>query len=163
MLVRSHKTLIINLAVLAILALVGSACGSAATPTPTPTAVATEAPLLPAEAYPQPYPLETFDPYLAPVDPYPSAYPAAGAPLVPGQGAGLYPGAQDGAEVMWHQAVAMILNGEAAQVMQTHDLKVYVTLKDGRTLLAIEPEIDEVMRVIEICGDPCKDVLVATE
>ena len=48
-------------------------------------------------------------------------------------------------------------------VMQTHALKVYLTLKDGRTLLSIEPAIDEVMKVIQSCGDPCKNILVATE
>jgi hypothetical protein len=57
----------------------------------------------------------------------------------------------------------MILNGEVTQVMQTHELKVYLTLKDGRTLLAFEPQIDEVMKVIQSCGDPCSKILIATE
>lgn len=160
---KTGKILIVTLAILFLLALVVSACQSAAPASPSPTAAVTQAPLPPAETYPQPYPLMTIDPYLPPVDPYPSAYPALNAPLTPGQSAGLYPGAQDGAEVLWHQAVAMILYGEVVQVVQTHELKVYLTLKDGRTLLAIEPEIDQVMRVIETCGDPCKEILIATE
>lgn len=158
---KSGQSLIITLAILAVLALVSSACQSAATPTPTPSVAATQASA--STAYPQPYPLETFNPYLAPVDPYPTADPALTAPLAPEGGSGLYPNAQDGTEVMWVQAVAMIMNGEVTQVMQTHELKVYLTLKDGRTLLSIEPEIDEVMRVIEICDEPCKDILIATE
>jgi hypothetical protein len=155
--------LIANLAILLLLALIGSACQSAVTASPTPPAVASQPPPPPVEVYPQPYPLETFNPYLPPTDPYPSAYPAVATPLVPLPGAGLYPAVQDGAEVMWPQAAAMILNQEVAQVMQTHDLKVYLTLKDGRTLLAFEPEIDEVLRIIEFCGDPCKKILIATE
>lgn len=160
---KTGKTLILNLAFLLLFVLIGSACQFTAPDAPEPTQTAAEAPLPPAEAYPQPYPLQTYDPYLAPAVPYPAAYPSINAPLTTGEGAGLYPAAQDGAEVIWHQAVAMILNGEVLQVMQTHELKVYLTLKDGRTLLSIEPKIDEVMRVIETCGEPCKDILVATE
>jgi len=150
------KTRIFNLVILSILALTGSACQSAATATPTPTAAVTQA--IEQTAYPQPYPLPTSDPYLAPAEQNPSAYPDPGA-----QSAGLYPGIQDGAEVMWEQAVSMIMYGEVAQVMQTHELKVYLTLKDGRTLVTVEPEIDEVNRIIKDCGDPCIDTLIATE
>ena len=150
------KTRIFNLAILSILALTGSACQSAATATPTPTAAVTQA--IEQTAYPQPYPLPTSDPYLAPAEQNPSAYPDPGA-----QSAGLYPGIQDGAEVMWEQAVSMIMYGEVAQVMQTHELKVTLMLKDGRSFTAIEPQIDDVLKVIEQCGDACKDIAVATE
>ena len=150
------KTRIIILAILFILALTVSACQSAATATSTPTAAVTQA--LEQTAYPQPYPLATSDPYLAPAEQNPSAYPVPGA-----QSASLYPGIQDGTEVMWEQAVSVIMNDEVAQVMQTHELKVYLTLKDGRTLVTVEPEIDEVNRIIKDCGAPCKDILIATE
>lgn len=153
------KNLVVQLFVLLALALIVSGCQSLATPASTP--VATQAPA--STAYPQPYPLETINPYLAPVEPYPAGDPALNAPLAPAAGSGLYPNAADGTEVMWVQAVAMIMNGEVAQVAQTHDLKVYLTLKDGRTLLSFEPKIDEVMLVIELCGEPCKDILIATE
>ena len=154
---------------LTVLTLIASACQlnppAAATPTPVATAAPTSAaPAIPANAYPVPYPLlPTLDPYLAPALPYPGAYPAQVAPLAPGEAAVLYPGVLDGAEVYWNQAVAMLQNGEVEKVMQTHDLKVYLTLKDGRTLLSYEPQIDEVMKAIQACGDPCKDILVATE
>lgn len=149
------------LPVLLILALIASACQSTVTPTSTPDTAATQASA--PTAYPQPYPLETFNPYLAPVEPYPTADPALSAPLAPAAGSSLYPNAADGTEVMWVQAAAMIMNGEVAQVLQTHDLKVFLTLKDGRTLLSIEPKIDEVMLVIELCGEPCKEIIIATE
>ena len=154
---------------LIILALMSTACQFIAPAAPTPTATATDIPATAASAptanaYPEPYPpLPTYDPYLQPALPDPYAYPAQGAPLAPGAAEVLYPGVLDGTEVYWAQAVSMILNAEVTQVMQTHDLKVYLTLKDGRTLLAFEPQIDEVMKVIQSCGDPCSKILVATE
>jgi hypothetical protein len=158
---------------LTVLTLIASACQlnvpAAATPTPVATTAPTSAaPAIPANAYPQPYPdpyplLPTLDPYLAPALPYPGAYPAQVAPPAPGEAAVLYPGVLDGAEVYWTQAVAMLQNGEVEQVMQTHDLKVYLTVKDGRTLFSFEPQIDEVLKVIQSCGDLCKNILVATE
>jgi glucose/arabinose dehydrogenase len=141
---KPGKSLIINLSILTILALIGAACQSA-------TPAATQSP---AEAYPEPYPVETVEPYVPPEE---------AAPLAPAQVNELYPGIQDGAEVTWTQAVAMLENGEVVQVMQTHDLKVYLTFWDGRTLVTIEPEIDEINRAIQDCGDPCKDILIATE
>lgn len=75
----------------------------------------------------------------------------------------LYPGFQDGDEINWIQATAMIVNGEVVQVVQTHDLKVSLTLRDGRTLVTYEPEIDAVLQVIEGCGDLCSEIVVATE
>lgn len=154
---------------LIILALMSTACQFIAPAAPTPTAAATDTPaaaatIPAANAYPEPYPLlPTYDPYLPPalLDPY--AYPAQASPLIPGAANMLYPGVLDGTEVNWVQAVSMILNGEVTQVMQTHDLEVYLTLKDGRTLHSIEPQIDDVMKVIQSCGDPCKNILVATE
>jgi hypothetical protein len=149
------------------LVLISSACQSnpPAVATPAETAIIeTQTSEPTAEVYPQPYPpLPTFDPYMAPAVPDPYAYPDQGAPLAPGDAGVLYPGVQDGTEVYWVQAVSMILNGEVTQVMQTHDLKVYLTLKDGRTLFSLEPEIDTVIQVIRSCGDPCKAIMIATE
>jgi len=154
---------------LTVLALISTACQFIAPAASTPTATATDTPAtaVPApttNAYPEPYPLvPTSDPYLQPALPDPYAYPAQGAPLAPGAADTLYPGVLDGTEVNWGQALAMIMNGEVTQVMQTHDLEVYLTLKDGRTLRSIEPQIDEVMKVIQSCGDPCKNIMIATE
>ena len=162
---------------LIILALMSTACQFIAPAAPTPTAAASDTPVAAAtdtpaatatvpaaNAYPEPYPLlPTSDPYLPPALPDPYANPVQGAPLAPGAADRLYPGILDGAEVYWVQAVSMILNGEVTQVMQTHDLEVYLTLKDGRILHSIEPQIDEVMKVIQSCGDPCSKILVATE
>ena len=91
-------------------------------------------------------------------DPYPAAPGAA-----PDEGGALYPWFETGTELLWEHAVAMIMNGEVSQVVQAHDLTVQLTLKDGRTMTAIEPAIDEIFRVIETCGAPCSDIRVATE
>ncbi len=110
----------------------------------------------PSEIPAYPYPVPTF-----PGETYPSsdAYPNP----IPAMPSILYPDAKDGDEVYWEQAVSMILNGEVTQVMQTHDLKAYLTLKDGRTLVTTQPGIDEVIKVIEKCGDKCKNIRIATE
>ena len=75
----------------------------------------------------------------------------------------LYPGSKDGDQVTWDQAVSMIMNGEVKQITQTHALDVTLQLKDGRTLITAEPAIDDVIQVIQRCGEACKDIVIATE
>lgn len=90
-------------------------------------------------------------------------YPAPGTPAVKTSAGALYPDLKDGDEVYWHQAVTMMQNGEVAKVMQAHSLQVTLTLKDGRALKTVEPEIDAVLQVIKECGDLCQGIQVATE
>jgi hypothetical protein len=98
-------------------------------------------------------PAEQGTPYVVPeiVD---TPLPAGGIP---------YPELQDGAQASWEQAQDLILKGQVTKLVQTHDLKVYLTLKDGRTLVATQQTIDDILKLVEICGDPCKDIKVATE
>jgi hypothetical protein len=70
---------------------------------------------------------------------------------------------EDGADVTWEQAMGIIGYGVVTKVMQTHDMKVYLTLEDGRTFVTVEPAIDDIIRLIEECGETCKDIKVATE
>ncbi len=63
----------------------------------------------------------------------------------------------------WAEAVQTIMNGEVQQVTQTHSLEVTLSLKDGTTLHTIEPRLDEVFRVIEMCGELCSDIVLSTE
>jgi hypothetical protein len=70
---------------------------------------------------------------------------------------------QDGDEILWNEAETIIMRGVVESVIQTHDLKVTLVLKDGRRLFTEEPEIDEVIKVIGLCGDLCANVRVATE
>ena len=75
----------------------------------------------------------------------------------------LYPDAKDGDEIYWGMVMAMIQNGEVAKVVQTHERKLFVTLKDGRSFISWEPNVDDVLNIIQDCGEPCKDIAVATE
>ena len=95
----------------------------------------------------------------------PAEYPAlTEAPTeAKGESQLVYPGLNDGASLNWEQAIGLIFSGEVIKVAQTHDLKVYLTLKDGRTLETVEPAIDEILRMIENCGEACKTIAVATE
>jgi hypothetical protein len=35
--------------------------------------------------------------------------------------------------------------------------------RDGQRLVTFEPQIDDVFDVVEQCGDPCADMILATE
>lgn len=91
------------------------------------------------------------------VYPAPQVEPTAPLPAV------LYPMIATGDEVSWHQAQALIKNDEVERISQTHELKVTLFLKDGRALITVEPVIDEVLRIIEQCGEGCSEIAVATE
>jgi inhibitor of cysteine peptidase len=66
-------------------------------------------------------------------------------------------------EMTWVEARQLILNGQVSEVTQLHSLEVRLLLRDGNIVVTTEPEIDEVFRVLDECGLPCSDVLVATE
>lgn len=96
----------------------------------------------------------------------PAAYPAY--PVLPveevlAEGEGLYPFLMDGDMITWAQTVTLIQSQQVTTVVQSHDLSLLVTLVDGRSLLAQQPEIDAILDVIRDCGDPCKNVSVASE
>ncbi len=93
----------------------------------------------------------------------PTAYPAPGDQPTAAAPSVLYPGIADGSEIVWDQAVMMLHNGEVAKAVQAQDLKVTLTLKDGRTLITTAPESDRLTREIELCGDKCKDIEVSTQ
>ncbi len=48
-------------------------------------------------------------------------------------------------------------------VFQIHALDVTLELKDGRSLHTIEPQIDDVFKVIDQCSDICQDIIMITE
>lgn len=141
---------LILLTLLTLLTLLAAAC---VTPAP-PAATATSAP-----AYPAAQPSGAYPP-AQPAGAYP---PASSAPAVVAKPGVLYPDLGDGAQVSWERAIAMISNNEVTKVMQTHDLKVFLTLKDGRTLMTVESKIDDIVNYLKLCGDPCKNIAVATE
>ncbi len=69
-----------------------------------------------------------------------------------------YPG-----EVDWETAIEILNSGEVEMVAQFHSLEVILTLKDGTEIRTIEPTIDAIFEEVQKCGQPCREVLLATE
>jgi hypothetical protein len=63
----------------------------------------------------------------------------------------------------WEQAVLAINNCEVAKVFQKHSRIVTLTLKNGNILIAIEPEIDAVITIIEATKLKCGKIQMGTE
>ncbi len=70
---------------------------------------------------------------------------------------------QDGEVVEWETAVAILNSGDVVEIFQTHSLDVTLTLADGRVVKTVEPAIDDVFTAVSDCGEPCSDILMATE
>lgn len=66
-------------------------------------------------------------------------------------------------DISWQTAQEMILGGQVTAMTQAHSLQVSLTLRDGRILHTVEPQIDDVIRVVEQCGESCRDIRIATE
>lgn len=69
-----------------------------------------------------------------------------------------YPG-----EVNWETAIEILNNGEVDMVAQLHSLEVILTLKNGVEIRTVEPSIDSIFQEVEICGQPCRNITLATE
>ncbi len=67
------------------------------------------------------------------------------------------------ASLTWSEAKQLILDGKVTQVVQAHSLVVTLTLADGSTRTTVEPQIDEVFRVVRECGERCKNIAMITE
>ncbi len=65
--------------------------------------------------------------------------------------------------ISWPQAVVLIQQCNVSGVMQTHGLDVYLTLKDGRRLRAVEPVIDTVFDIVDRSQVMCGSITLATE
>lgn len=72
----------------------------------------------------------------------------------------LYPDFQDGAQVEWDPFLAMLFNGEVIKVVQSADLKVTFTLRDGRSLITMQPAEGELQNILASCGEICKNIEV---
>lgn len=66
-------------------------------------------------------------------------------------------------ETYWEIIRQAAADCEIVSVMQTHALKVSVTLKSGEIINVIEPEIDDIFKVINQYRDKCGDIRMATE
>jgi hypothetical protein len=109
-------------------------------------------------------PTPTSAPVAAPVqEEQGEPYPPINTVLTPTNPPVMYPDAKSGDLIPYYQVTSLITNGEVSKIVQTKDLKLFVTLKDGRTFNALEPLLDDVVNVVKQCGTPCKDVRIATE
>jgi hypothetical protein len=55
------------------------------------------------------------------------------------------------------------MEGKVKQVTQTHDLQIVLELKTGDQWQTSEPSIDDVFKIVNNCGKPCKNMILATE
>lgn len=69
----------------------------------------------------------------------------------------------DESTVSWVEAIRILNSGEVELVSQTHSLEVTLLLEDGRIIQTKEPDIDDIFEEIEMCGAPCKDIVLITE
>lgn len=74
-----------------------------------------------------------------------------------------HPSSDASSSLSWSEARQLILDGRVKQIVQAHSLKVTLMLTDGSEHTTLEPQIDEVMRLIKECGDRCKGVALLTE
>ena len=57
-----------------------------------------------------------------------------------------------------------ILNSsEVESLFQLHNLQVTLMLKDKTEINTIEPIIDAVFHAVDECGQPCSNIMIATE
>lgn len=66
-------------------------------------------------------------------------------------------------EVDWPTAIEILNSGQVAEVFQSHNLEVVLTLKDGTQIRTMEPAIDEIFKEVELCGKACARLILSTE
>jgi hypothetical protein len=130
------------------LAMLAAACNAR------PTAAPTQAPA-PTTASTEPAPSAAATDYPAPVvtvGPQPTAgqkegYPPPGTP-VPAD---------------WPTVQSFMQSGQVTQVIQSSSLTLVLTLIDGRQFMTTEPAFDDVVKFIQQCGAPCKNIQVINQ
>ena len=66
-------------------------------------------------------------------------------------------------QVDWQAAIEILYAGRVTEIMQTHDLQVRLTLKDGSQITTVEPKMDAIFREVDRCGSVCDEVVLITE
>ena len=67
------------------------------------------------------------------------------------------------AVVSWETAVEILHSGQVETAAQLHNLQVTLYLKDGQVVETTEPSIDAIFQEVDKCGQPCSDMMLATE
>lgn len=65
--------------------------------------------------------------------------------------------------ISWFHAIELLKACQVTMAMQTHALDVYLDLKDGRKVRAVEPRIDELFPIIDQTRARCGTFPVGTE
>jgi hypothetical protein len=63
----------------------------------------------------------------------------------------------------WELIKQAIDNCEVESVWQTHDRTVKAELKNGEELIAVEPKIDDIIKVGEAAEPKCGSIIIGTE
>jgi hypothetical protein len=63
----------------------------------------------------------------------------------------------------WDTVKQAIENCEVESIMQAHNLEVTVVLKDGETVKAKEPEIDDIFDIVANHREECGEIIMMTE
>jgi hypothetical protein len=66
-------------------------------------------------------------------------------------------------EVDWDTTVEILNTGEVEMIVQLHSLDVTLKMKDGSEIHTVEPQIDAIFNEIDKCGEPCSQIVMATE
>ena len=66
-------------------------------------------------------------------------------------------------EVDWGTAVEILNTGDVEIVTQAHSMDVTLIMKDGSEIHTVEPTIDAIFAEIDRCGQPCSEIIMATE
>lgn len=78
----------------------------------------------------------------------------------------LYPDIADGEETSWEQAISMIQNGEVREItLQNEGTRVIMGLKDGRMLIAVVSNANDVQSYLATCSDQpvCQAIILIQE
>ncbi|MDD4897478.1 MAG: hypothetical protein PHV26_01970 [Candidatus Pacebacteria bacterium] len=63
----------------------------------------------------------------------------------------------------WEQALLTVNNCEVKKVFQKHSLIITLTLKNGNKLIAKEPQIDDIITIVEAAESKCGKIPIGTE
>jgi len=69
----------------------------------------------------------------------------------------------DHGRVVWSVAIQVLYTGHVTHIFQSHHLDVTLQLKNGTVLTTKEPTIDAIFDEVARCGEPCRNIVMATE
>jgi hypothetical protein len=69
----------------------------------------------------------------------------------------------DHERVVWTVAIQVLYTGQVTHIFQSHHLDVTLQLKNGTVLTTKEPTIDAIFHEVTRCGEPCRNIEMATE